>query len=436
MVPGSSRTDLRVALPWIVRLRYAMAAGQVITCILVDRFLQIDLPLTLLAVPPAVIAASNLWLARRNRRAAGDVRDLHVVAWIFVLDTLCLTGALVLAGGPTNPFSLLYFVQITLAASILTQRQTWAIGALSCVCFGLLFWVSVPIAALAMSGHGGSARLHLVGMWVAFAVASGLVALFSGRISALLREREQSLLQMKDELARNDRLAGLATLAAGAAHELSTPLATIAVVAKELEHFATCVLPSGAVAEDSRLIRQEVDRCREILQRMSLAGAEPVGESLEQVTVGELADAVVEAFTQRGDLRVEMTDGVRSVTLRVPRHAVEQALVALVKNGLDASVGAHPVLLRGELVESAIRFEVSDSGGGMSEDTLRRVGEPFFTTKEPGQGMGLGVFLVRTLAQRLEGRFELSSKVGTGTSAVLELPCARVAIGVEVRTRA
>ena len=73
-----------------------MAAGQVITCILVDRLLQIDLPLTLLAVPPAVIAASNLWLARRNRRAAGDGRDLHVVAWIFVLDTLCLTGALVL----------------------------------------------------------------------------------------------------------------------------------------------------------------------------------------------------------------------------------------------------------------------------------------------------------------------------------------------------
>jgi two-component system sensor histidine kinase RegB len=117
-------------------------------------------------------------------------------------------------------------------------------------------------------------NLHLIGMWIGFGVAAVLVAVFSGKISELLRQHEDSLLLMQAELARRDRLASLATLAAGAAHELNTPLATIAVVARELELFATNTVQNDAVAEDSRLIRTEVDRCREILWRMSVQGAQ------------------------------------------------------------------------------------------------------------------------------------------------------------------
>jgi two-component system sensor histidine kinase RegB len=124
-----------------------------------------------------------------------------------------------------------------------------------------------PIAALEMHHRENGVNLHFTGMWVGFAVA----------------EREQSLLQMQEELARKDRLASLVTLAAGAAHELSTPLSTIAIVAKELEHYATRTVLDTAVADDSRLIRMEVDRCRQILHRMSSEGAEPAGEPRESV---------------------------------------------------------------------------------------------------------------------------------------------------------
>jgi two-component system sensor histidine kinase RegB len=413
----------RLALPWIVRLRYGMAAGQFLTAWIVDRFLQIDLPLGWISLAPAVVILTNWWLARQKQPA----REPALIGGLFVFDTLCLTAVLMLTGGPNNPFSLLYLVHITLSATILTRRQTWALGALSTACFGSLFLWYLPIDALEMHHHGEGPNLHLPGMWIAFGVAAFLVAMFSGKISELLREREESLLRMQEELARKDRLASLVTLAAGAAHELNTPLGTIAVVAKELERYAT-QRRDGSVADDSRLIRTEVDRCREILQRMSASGAEPSGEAIRSTRVAALIENVASAF--RG-LRTEIAPDA-DVTLQIPRYAVEQALTAVINNAFDASPDKSAVWLSVHRESNGIRFTVHDSGSGMSAETLRHVGEPFFTTKEPGKGMGLGIFLVQTLAERLGGRFTLESKLGEGTQASLSLPVSLPVAAAEV----
>lgn len=430
-IPAYSRSAPRVALPWIIRLRYAMSLGQVATAFVVDRVFRIDLPLRWICLAPLVVVLSNVWLARRTPAAdqPAHVAETTLIGWSFALDTLCLTAVLMLTGGPNNPFSLLYLVHITLSATILTQRQTWALGGLACLCFAALFVNYRPIAALEMHQHGDGVNLHLSGMWVSFAVASILVAMFSGKISELLREREKSLLLMQEELARKDRLASLVTLAAGAAHELSTPLGTIAVVAKELERYATSTVQDGAVADDSRLIRTEVERCRRILQRMSIEGAEPAGEAMEAVTVSQLLDGVQEFFPHNEALRLEAAAADRETVLSVPRHAVEQALIALVKNGIEASAAGEPVTLAVSRPQEGgwIRFAVRDGGSGMSMEELRHAGEPFFTTKEPGKGMGLGIFLVRTLADRLGGRLALKSSPGEGTTAMLELPLAKAA---------
>ena len=285
----------QIALPWIVRLRYGMAIGQIVTALFVRFALSVDIPLGAIAIAPALVGASNLLLAARVRHPdyPRRIATSTLVAWAFVLDTLCLTFLLMLSGGPTNPFSLLYLVHITLSAIILTKRWTWLLGALSTLCFGLLFWIYRPIPVLEMHHPADGTNLHLIGMWIGFGVAAVLVALFSGKISELLRQHENSLAaQMQAELAKRDRLASLATLAAGAAHELNTPLGTIAVVARELELFATNTARNDAVAEDSRLIRTEVDRCREILWRMSVQGAQPAAHASESVDARELLDDV------------------------------------------------------------------------------------------------------------------------------------------------
>jgi two-component system sensor histidine kinase RegB len=133
----------RIALPWIVRLRYGLALGQAATILAVDYFLGVDLPLEWILIFPALTLASNLWLSGWNAAEGGNTSS--VLAGIFVLDTLCLTGILMLSGGPNNPFSLLYLVAITLSATILSKRQTWALGGLATVCFGSLFWIYWPI---------------------------------------------------------------------------------------------------------------------------------------------------------------------------------------------------------------------------------------------------------------------------------------------------
>lgn len=405
-----SETAPQIALPWIVRLRYGMVLGQIATALFVRYALGVDIPLAAFAIAPILVAASNLLLAAR---AAATL-----VAWAFVLDTLCLTFMLMLAGGPTNPFSLLYLVHITLSAIILTKRWTWVLGALSTFCFGLLFLIYRPIPALDMHHPADRANLHLTGMWIGFGVAAFLVALFSGKISELLRQREESLLRMQIELARRDRLASLGTLAAGAAHELNTPLGTIAVVARELELFATNTAPNQSIADDSRLIRTEVDRCREILWRMSVQGAQPAAQASESVDAGDLLADVCREIQQPARLHIE----VSSVPLTVPRRAVVQALIALTRNALEAGAPDSAVCVIARQAGKRFQFVVSDQGKGMSSDTLRRVGEPFFTTKEPGRGMGLGTFLARSLAEQLGGRLMFESAPETGTRATFELP--------------
>jgi two-component system sensor histidine kinase RegB len=423
MVQIPSKAAPRVALPWIIRLRYFMAAGQIATMLVVHWILRIDLPLGWIALPAAVVVASNVWLARHHASVmpAADLAESRLINRIFALDTLCLTAVLMLSGGPNNPFTLLYLVHITLSATLLNRRQTWGLGVLATACYGALFWIYRPIPALEMHHYGGGASLHLIGMWVGFAVACLLITLFSGRISEQLRERERSLLTMQEELAKKDRLASLVTLAAGTAHELSTPLSTIAVVAKELEQYAALTEQNAAVAEDSRLIRTEVERCRTILERMSVEGAEPAGEASATVSIADLLRVVRTAMGADCALQVEAPAEARA-QLTVPRHAVEQALIALVKNGFEASPHDAAVSLLASVSHGAARFEVCDSGCGIGVEAMRHVGEPFFTTKEPGEGMGLGVFLVRTLADRLGGHFSLKSEDGKGTTAILELP--------------
>ncbi|MDA0206284.1 MAG: ATP-binding protein [Acidobacteria bacterium] len=419
----------RIALPWIVRLRYGLALGQAATVLAVDRLLGIDLPLEWILIFPTLTLASNLWLSRWGSQSdaveGGDASG--ILAGIFVLDTLCLTGIMMLSGGPNNPFSLLYLVAITLSATILSKRQTWALGGLATVCFGSLFWIYWPIPVLEMHRTQPGPNLHLIGMWVGFGVAAFLVAMFSGNISELLREREASLIRLQEELSKKDRLASLVTLAAGAAHELSTPLATIAVVAKEVERYAAQQADEeseavDSLAEDSRLIRTEVERCRQILTRMSMEGAEPAGEASVEVEVSDLLSTTLAEFGPSNRIRTKIAEGAEGATLVIPRRAVEQALVALIRNAVDASANRAMVTVSATVDGSLLQLLVEDAGAGMAEETLRHVGEPFFTTKEPGKGMGLGVFLVRTLAHRLGGGLTFESAVGRGTRVTLELP--------------
>jgi two-component system, sensor histidine kinase RegB len=420
--PQSPENDFapNLALPWVIRLRYAMVFGGAATLGGVVYFLGFY-PAFLWTIAPLVcVLVTNIWL---HRVASRSVRAPQtILGFIFMVDTLCLTAVLGLTGGPMNPFSLLYLVQITLAAVVLKKHWIWGLGVLASICFGLLFVLHVSLKGSHL--HSGEPGLssHLAGMWVAFIIAAALISFFTSRVSHALRLREQEVLKLQEHVARQERLTSLVTLAAGAAHELGTPLGTIAVVARELERYAATLQEGNAVCDDAKLIRSEVERCQHILQRMSADGAEPIGESPRAIEIGELLRRTVLEIPEarRPHVTLDVTDSTANLFL--PVRATVQSLVALVGNALDAGPGDTQVVLRARRIGAEIAFSICDNGAGMTEDIQRRIAEPFFTTKEPGRGMGLGTFLVRTFAEHLGGGLTYRSTLGLGTTATLTLP--------------
>ena len=351
-----------------------------------------------------------------------DAQDWWLLA-VMGLDVLTFSGLLYFTGGPENPFSFLYLVPIAIAAITLRAAWTWMLVLLSLASSLVLFARHQPLPAA--GGHAGHMALHLRGMWVAFGVASAFIVYFLMRVRRALAAREEELDASRSLAARQERLASLATLAAGAAHELATPLSTIAVVAKDLEREVVAAGAPAAAADDVRLMRAEVERCRRILARMRVDAGDPAGERFARVSVREIVDDCLTEIDRA--VSVTLDDATAAATTALPRHAFGQALRGLVDNARQASPPGAAVTLRvaaegedpGRLV-----FEIADRGVGISPDLLARVGEPFFTTKPAGQGMGLGIFLARAVVERLGGELSIRSVPGAGTTATLWLPVA------------
>lgn len=405
-----------ITVAWLVKLRWGAAALQALTVAVSVVALRLPLQVAPLAGLIGITVATNLWLELAQR---GPRPPTAAVPAVFVTDTLLITGLLYFAGGPSNPFSAVYLVHITLAALVLGMRWAWALVALSSACYLGLFFKHVHVHELAHDhGAPGQFGLHLQGMWLAFTLAAAMIAYFVSRVAEALREREAELANARELAARMDRIVSLTTLAAGAAHELGTPLGTIAIAAGELERRLEAMPDAGPMRDDARLIRDQLARCRAILDQMSARVGDGVGEAPTSVSVNRLVHDVREHFGD-ASARIETSTGDDAL-IAAPATALSQALGNLVKNALEAS--EHQVVVSARSTADVVHIEVRDRGRGMEVEVLRHVGEPFFTTKETGKGMGLGVFLAQTLAVQLHGSLRVESEPGKGTTAILELP--------------
>jgi len=417
--PGSAPDPGRIKLDWLVKLHWAAILGQTVAILGVQRSGLVDLPvvplLGLVAVEVGENVALQAWLRSADR--APDA----LLAGVMLLDTVILTALLHLSGGHFNPFSTLYLVNVALAAVLLPPRWSWIQLVFSVAAFGLLF-VLQDLAPFGVQEHEAMMHIHLQGMLVAFAIAAFFIVLIVQQVTRALARQEAELGRVRHLAERREKLASLATLAAGAAHELATPLSTIAVAAGELDR---ALVRGGAVPDahaDLDLIREQVARCKVILQQMAARAGENAGEALEPVGVAAWLEASLEGLP--GAERVDRDGGGAAARVRGPPRGLQRALRVLLQNAIQASPPGSRVTLRARAVGSVVAVEVVDRGAGMEPDVLSRAGEPFFTTKEPGQGSGLGLFLARALLEQLGGALELESAPGRGTTARMVLPAA------------
>jgi len=410
-VGGAHALNLR----WLVRLRWVAVVGQAATIAGVHAMLPVRLPLAALAAVLALEAVSNVCAAAYARRATAPSE--HAIGAVMAIDLLCLTSLFALTGGPFNPFNFLYLVHIALAAVVLRPRWVWTLSLLSIALFGLLFRVHRPLELPGRDASGNMA-IHLEGMWVAFAVAALFIAGFVSRVARALARREADLAAARDRLARTERLASMATVAAGAAHELGTPLSTIAVAAKELERGLGAAGADSEMQADARLIREAVDRCRAVLDQLSADAGRSAGEAPGPLRLRVVLDDALRGLPGAGRVSIELPAGERAGTGFA--RALARALRGVLANALDASETDGHVEVRASIDATRLHIEVRDDGCGMSAETLARAGEPFFTTK--ARGMGLGLFVARGTVERMGGRVKIDSAPGAGTIVAIEVP--------------
>jgi two-component system sensor histidine kinase RegB len=412
---ASATFERHIALPFLARLRWIAVVGQIAATMLGMLWLHLRLPLPWIALVISVTAISNLIVQIWDR--LGPPADWFAPA-IIVLDVCLFTVLLYLTGGTDNPFIMLYAVHIAMAVVVLGGFWAWLVVGISGVSSLLVYFWHIPLEP----NDRLNERVWQFGVWIAIVLVMGLIAYFVGRVTGTLRDRERELALAQERARRHEHLASLTTLAAGAAHELGTPLSTIALVAKEMEIASERGGDGTSLTEDAQLIRKEVDRCRGILDRMRVDVLDDAANRPSATPLAELLEQLRTDLRQQEQSRLKVITSESSDSTITRSRMLRRAVGVLLRNAFDASPAEGEVSLHFQRSAGRIMFEVRDSGAGMSDEVLRRAGEPFFTTKAPGEGMGLGLFLVRLVAETYQGRFELQSRPGGGTRSILELP--------------
>jgi len=255
-------------------------------------------------------------------------------------------------------------------------------------------------------------------MWLGFLLSAGLIAWFAVRMSDTRRSRDRLLAQMREDELRNERIVALGTLAAGAAHELGTPLSTMAVLAKDMERDAG----APPMRANLRVLREQVDRCKSILSSLSASAGASRAEGGRRVPLENyLADVVNHWQTMRPGVSVRRQfEGPRPSPEIIAEQTLSQAIVNILNNAADSS--PDNVEIKVSWSERELVLEISDRGEGMTPDVARAAGQPFFTTKAPGQGLGVGLFLAHATLRRFGGTVQMYNREGGGVCTQLTLP--------------
>ncbi|MFP7753584.1 ATP-binding protein [Thermodesulfobacteriota bacterium B35] len=433
--PGGAdrRKTTDIAFSWLLLLRWGAVVCQLLLITAIYFLFRIELPFLIISAIIVFQAVSNLVFAAFKKKKKW--LDRMLIAGMF-MDVLLLTLLLFYTGGPMNPFTSLYLVHIVIASIILRPKMAWLLLLFTVSCYAALFQLPdqtgaapfplgrpapVPLCHAPTATAPARMQIHLQGMLLAFALTAVFIVFFVSKIQQSLNRYQETVASLRDEKNRSERLASLATLSAGAAHELSTPLSLIAVVAGEMYR---TLLHHGddELVQDARLIRQQVEICKEILYHMTADAGQPMGEQPAIIRLPGLLDELEQDFPSD---RLRIVNKVGAMVIQAPPRTMKRALSSLVKNALDAG-GDREVRLTCFREAHHLAFLVEDSGIGMDEKTLARATEPFFSTKKPGQGMGLGLFLARSVGERYGGGLHLASDPGAGTRATLYFALDRI----------
>ena len=409
-LPGHSQ------LRRLITLRGIAVIAQLLTLGVVWKFLELELEWQPMLLTVFALAATTVF-SQLRLRGNSPVSNPELFAQLCV-DVFALTILLYYGGGSTNPFVSLYVLPLVIAAATLPSRYTWGMAALTVTCYSTLMFYYIPLPHNHRDMGDNAFNSHVMGMWFGFVITAIVVAYFVVQMAQAVRKRDEMLIQVREEILRNERIVALGTQAAGAAHELGTPLSTMAVVIGELRQDAAI---QPAWRDALTILDEQVRGCKRILDKI-LANAQSSEATSLQAADHLLAEVLDEWQLLRPTAQYVYTpltsgDSTNSPLIKVDT-TLRAALMNLLNNAADAAPHAIEILTHSDA--SRFTLEIHDQGNGLTEEAARKAGSAFFTTKKEGRGLGL--LLANATVERMGGSVRLFNREAGGATTQLILP--------------
>lgn len=383
--------------------------------------LKINLPVIPLSIIVLIMTVTNL--ITRLIIDSGRTVTEKIIFIQLLLEILSFSLILFFAGGATNPFTFFYLIPLALAATVIPGVPTWILTSLTVILYSLLLKYYIPLSYKMMDhqhvpAKDGQFSQHVLGMWFGFLVSAILVTWFITYLSRELKQREQAIAEAKQREMRDQQMVTLGTLAAGTAHELGTPLASLAIITGELtEGFSQQKHPE--LFENQAILRDQIQRCKKILSVLSDSTGESRADAGYLMPVNEFLELVFNQWhEQRPDTSVKNhIESLQPSLKLLYDKTISQAIINLLNNAAEAT--QEPVEIHTSIDEDQLLINIKDSGSGLSEQQIAMAGEVSFSNKP--DGMGIGLFLAITTIRRSGGSVEFQTRPAGGTSTLVSL---------------
>ncbi len=339
-----------------------------------------------------------------------------------LIDIIALSLLLFFAGGADNPFVSYYLVPLCIAAATLSWRLTLPLVIISLLCYTLLFFINTPLPEIAPHhNHGGvnndTISTHTIGMWINFLVSALLITFFVTRMANSLRQQDQTLAQLREDQLRDDQLMAVATLAAGTAHDLGTPLTTIKTLLSEMKNDYQ---QPQELADDLSLLNHQISHCTDTLQQLNRQAGELKDGVIPLLAIRKHCRKIIDDWLLlRPEVIAEITIAEKCPELDIRwQPTIGQSISNLLNNAADAN--PIDICVHVEWDHQRLLFTIHDRGPGIDPDVAKNLGKAFVTDK--GEGRGLGLFLTQAAISRYKGSLELKPHPEGGTLTTLVLP--------------
>lgn len=340
------------------------------------------------------------------------VTDLEYFSQLLI-DLIFITALLAVSGSASNPFVSYYLVPISIGAALLPSAYTFCITALA-----LLAYTAMLLNGAEGHHHGNMFAQHLVGMWMTFVLSAVLITTLVAKIAATLREQQAELNRRHEEELLNEQILAVATLAAGTAHELGTPLGSMTLLLDEMAHSAE----AENLHSDIDLLKKQVAQCRGILQKLVSTARSGEAGKTENVDAEFYLRGILDRWQVfRPGCRFNFESSARDAIAIEVNSTLEQAIDNLLNNAVDADDRAIDVTLACEANEMVLT--IRDYGAGIPLAIAEQIGRPFISNKH--HGLGLGLFISHAAVNRLGGSIKLHTHPEGGTVSELRLPVAQ-----------